>query len=78
MRLIDKKIQDRTLVELIAKKLKKKPHLIRFHIRKYKNPRWETKWELTKVINEVEKRTKENQYSILDLFGNEENIWEKG
>lgn len=77
MRLIDRKIQDKTLVELLSKKLNKKPHLIRFHIRKYQNPRWETKWNLTKAINEIEWRTKENKYSILDLFGNEENVWEK-
>lgn len=54
MRLIDRKIQDKTLVELLSKKLNKKPHLIRFHIRKYQNPRWETKWNLTKAINEIE------------------------
>lgn len=78
MRLIDKKIQDKTLVELLAKKLKKKPYLIRFHISKYTNPRWNTKWELTKALNEIEWKTDKNKYSILDLFGNEENIWEKG
>ena len=54
MRLIEKKIQDKTLVELLAKKLKKKPYLIRFHISKYTNPRWNTKWELTKALNEIE------------------------
>jgi hypothetical protein len=54
MRLIERKVKDNTLVELLAKKLKKKPYLVRYHINKYKNPRWETKWKLTQAINEIE------------------------
>ena len=77
MRLIESKVKDNTLVELLAKKLGKKPHLIRYHINKYKNPRWNTKWRLTQAINEIEWRTKKAKYSILDLFGNQDNLWEK-
>jgi len=77
MRLIERKVKDNTLVELLAKKLKKKPYLVRYHINKYKNPRWETKWMLTQAINEIEWKTKQARYSILDLFGNDDNLWEK-
>lgn len=77
MRLIERKIKDNTLVQLLAKELKKEPHLIRYHVNKYKNPRWETKWNLTQAINKIEWRTKEARYCILDLFGNEWELWEK-
>ena len=77
MRLIERKVKDNTLVELLAKQLWKKPHLIRYHVNKYKNPRWETKWQLTQAINKIEWRTEQARYSILDLFGNDSELWEK-
>ena len=43
MRLIDKKILDPTIVELMARHLKKPPYIIRHHINKQNNPIWKTK-----------------------------------
>lgn len=77
MRLIDKKILDPTLVELIAKHLDKPAYVIRHHIKKQKNPIWKTKKALTDAINKVEKRTKTEKYSILDLFANNDELWEE-
>ncbi len=54
MRLIDKKILDPTLVELIAKHLGKPAYVVRHHIKKQKNPIWKTKKALTDAINKVE------------------------
>ena len=77
MRLIDKKILDPTLVELIAKLLNKPSYVVRHHIKKQKNPIWKTKLALTDAINKVEKRKWPDRYSILDLFANIDDLWEE-
>ncbi len=77
MRLIDKKILDPTLVELIAKHLNKPSYLVRHHIKKQNNPIWKTKLALTDAINKVEKRKWPDRYSILDLFAKINDLWEE-
>lgn len=77
MRLIDKKILDPTLVELIAKHLGKPAYVVRHHIKKQKNPIWKTKKALTDAINKVENKKNTETYSILDLFANRDDLWEK-
>jgi len=77
MRLIDKKILDPTLVELIAKHLDKPAYVIRRHINKAKNPNWNTKDAFTKAVNKIEKRPRSEKYNILDLFANNDELWEE-
>ena len=77
MRLIDKKILDPTVVELMAKHLKKPPHIIRHHINKQKNPILKTKQALTNAINKVEMKKWTEKYSVLELFVHRDDLWEK-